>query len=522
MTTPAYLPSGWIASSLQEISDSMGGSTPDTSDSKYWSDGTVPWVSPKDMKSFRLRSTIDRVTDSALARLSLVPESSVLVVVRSGILSRTLPVALNMTPVTLNQDMRAFVPRAGVSSEYLAWHLVASEREILQQCTKDGTTVASVEGGRLASHALAIAPTVEQSRIVDKIEELFTELDAGVAELQAAQKKLARYRQSLLKVAVEGTLTAQWREQHPAAETGHELLARILEERRARWEAKQLAKFSEQGKAPPKGWEDKYPSPCEPETDKLPVLPDGWAWASAEQLCDFITKGTTPPKDLPDSGHKTVPFLRVTNLTDSGSLDLSDKVFVSEQTHRGFLARSLVYPGDVLMNIVGPPLGQVSRVPATFPEWNINQAIAIFRPLGGFLPAFMSQVLLSSHAQQWLQSRAKTTAGQTNLTLELCRALPVPVPPISEQSAICELIESAIESCERIGETARHGLRQAAAQRQNILRAAFSGQLVPQDPADEPASALLARIRAERAGRAAKPKAIKAAKPRKTATRKAS
>lgn len=361
----------------------------------------------------------------------------------------------------------------------------------------------------LGKFAIDLPPRAEQTRIVAKLEELLTDLDAGVDELKAAQKKLKQYRQSLLKSAVEGTLSAEWRAQHTPTETGAQLLQRILTERRARWEAKQLAKFKEQGKAPPKDWQKKYPEPVQPDTTGLQELPKGWVWASGEQLCVFITKGTTPPKNLDISGEKTVPFLRVTNLTDRGELDLTDEVFVSVDTHQGFLARSAVYPGDVLMNIVGPPLGQVSVVPSDFPEWNINQAIAIFRAVDGVLPWFICRYLLSPSAQRWLKARSKTTAGQTNLTLEVCRSLPFPLPPQDEQKALLHTLEAALSSIVREGGSIAYGLKQSTAQRQNILRAAFAGQLVPQDPNDEPVSVLLERIRVERAERKSQPKVRK-------------
>lgn len=506
------LPPGWCYSNLEEVARSFGGGTPSKSDPTFWTDGTIPWVSPKDMKTFNVTSSEDRLADKALDRLSLIPAESVLVVVRSGILSRTLPVALNSLPVTINQDMRAFVPEGGVSAQYLAWQLMAKEREVLSKCSKDGTTVASIEGPALARFPLTVAPAAQQTRIVAKLEELLSDLDAGVAELKAAQKKLVQYRQSLLKAAVEGALTAEWRAKHQPAETGAQLLERILVQRRARWEAKQLAKFKDQGKAPPMDWKTKYPEPVQPDTSDLPVLPQGWVWASGEQLCEFITKGTTPPKDLDAGGTKTIPFLRVTNLTDRGELNLADEVLISPETHQGFLSRSVVYPNDVLMNIVGPPLGQVAVVPASFSEWNINQAIAIFRAVDGVEPWFVCRYLLSPVAQRWLKARAKTTAGQTNLTLEVCRSLPVPLPPQDEQQALLISLEAAMSAVVSQAQAIETSLKQSTAQRQNILRAAFTGQLVPQDPSDEPASALLARIRAERAARQAvgKPRGRKA------------
>ncbi len=392
-----------------------------------------------------------------------------------------------------------------------------------------GSTRLKLTSGSMKQIPMAIAPAAEQTRIVEKLEELLSDLDAGVAELKAAQAKLARYRQSLLKAAVEGALTAEWRAAragaHPPpragevrgggavppsqpsparggrgqSDSGAQLLQRILSERRARWEAKQLAKFAEQGKAPAKDWQQKYPEPVQPDIAHLPELPDGWVWASGEQLCKFITKGTTPPKNQDTGKNRPIPFLRVTNLTENGDLDLADKVFITEKTHRGFLARSVVYPNDVLMNIVGPPLGQVALVPKTFAEWNINQAIAIFRAADGVSPIFVCQYLLSPIAQQWLKARSKTTAGQTNLTLEVCRSLPIPLPPQEEQEALLIKINTALDATSRQTDAIKLSLKQSTVQRKNILRAAFSGQLVPQDPNDEPASALLARILKERA-----------------------
>ncbi|MDF1483406.1 restriction endonuclease subunit S [Extensimonas sp. H3M7-6] len=382
--------------------------------------------------------------------------------------------------------------------------LVQSQRFVDEMSALvQGALYPAVRPKDIAAFTFVFETPAQQSRIAAKLEELLSDLDAGVAELKAAQKKLAQYRQSLLKAAVEGVLTAEWRAKNTPSETGAQLLQRILTERRARWEARQLARFAEQGKTPPKGWQNKYPEPVQPDTIGLPELPQGWVWASGEQICDFITKGTTPPKELDPRGQKTIPFLRVTNLTNRGELDLSDEVFVSVETHRGFLARSAVYPNDVLMNIVGPPLGQVAVVPPTFAEWNINQAIAIFRSVEGVLPSFICRYLLSPVAQKWLKSRSKTTAGQTNLTLEVCRSLPFPLPPKDEQQELLGSIETAMTALSSQEQTIDHALQQSVAQRQNILRAAFAGQLVPQDLNDEPAAVLLARIRAGRAAQAA-------------------
>jgi type I restriction enzyme S subunit len=158
-------------------------------------------------------------------------------------------------------------------------------------------------------------------------------------------------------------------------------------------------------------------------------IPEDWDEAPAKKLCQPITKGTTPIESPPPEGSSAIPFLRVQNLSFDGRLEFDeDRTYVSLSVARGGLARSRVFPGDVLMNIVGPPLGKVSMVPETFPECNINQAIAIFRPLRLELRSYLRWYLLSDIAAQWFLRRVRRTSGQVNITLEMCSQLPVPYP----------------------------------------------------------------------------------------------
>ncbi|MBV5347713.1 restriction endonuclease subunit S, partial [bacterium] len=477
----ALLPEGWEIATLGDLAAWGSGGTPSRSEPTFFN-GKIPWVTISDLNDSVVTKTAANISQMGLENSSakLVSKGAVMVALYGSI--GKLGVA--GCELTTNQAIAYAIPDdAAFNGSYL-FHLLRSQRDQLA-AVGSGVTQKNIYLGDLKVFKFWLAPRAEQTRIVTKVEELLSDLDAGVAELKAAQKKLGQYRQSLLKAAVEGALTAEWRAAQHAGhsgktdktapvETGAALLARILTERRSRWETRQLAKFQAQGKPPPKDWQSKYPAPVAPETTGLPALPVGWVWASAEQLCDFITKGTTPSKGLDGSGAKVIPFLRVTNLTDQGSLDMADKVFVSEQTHRSFLARSVVYPGDVLMNIVGPPLGQVSVVPDTFPEWNINQAIAIFRAVDGVVSGFLALTLLAPPAQRWLKARSKTTAGQTNLTLEVCRSLPIPLPPEAEQVALIAVADDAINRVAEQAKAIQISLKQSAAQRKNILQAAFS------------------------------------------------
>ena len=197
-----------------------------------------------------------------------------------------------------------------------------------------------------------------------------------------------------------------------------------------------------------------------------------------EDLCFFITKGTTPSKAAMTAGNGEIPFIKVYNLTFDNTLDFSiDPTFVDKDTHVGFLGRSIVYPGDVLMNIVGPPMGKVSIVPDLYSEWNINQAIARFRCMEGLYNKYLAYFLGYSDTVEKMKSKAKATAGQFNLTLEICRDIQIPIPSIEEQKKIVFDIETKLSQQQKIADTIELALQQAEAMRQSILKKAFEGEL---------------------------------------------
>ena len=211
---------------------------------------------------------------------------------------------------------------------------------------------------------------------------------------------------------------------------------------------------------------------------KEAFAPTAASYRRLEELCFFITKGTTPSKSTMTAESGEIPFIKVYNLTFDNTLDFSiDPTFVDKEKHNGFLGRSIVYPGDVLMNIVGPPMGKVSIVPDMYPEWNINQAIARFRCLDGLYNKYLAYFLGYSDTVEKMKSRAKATAGQFNLTLEICRDIQIPVPSIGEQEKIVFDIETKLSQQQKIAETIELALQQAEAMRQSILKKAFEGEL---------------------------------------------
>ena len=396
-----------------------------------------------------------------------------------------------------------------VQPSWLAYFLSQSAfRKLARQNMTGSAGQLRVSTTWLAEALIPVAPAAEQTRIVAKLEELLSDLDAGVAELKAAQKKLTQYRQSLLKAAVEGALTAEWRAKNTPAETGAQLLERILTERRARWETKQLAKFKEQGKTPPKDWQKKYPEPVQPDTTDLPKLSEGWVWASVEQL-GYVQLGRQRSPDKL-KGISPTRYIRAANITEAG-IDFSDvlEMDFSEQERATFALRA----GDVLLTEASGSSEHVGR-PAIWPSvdglYCFQNTVLRFQPQG----VSSEFAFYSFLAMQKLGVFRKLSGGVgiNHLSAGKFSKLPVALPSSDEQVEIVRELMAQLAGIEEQGQAIDLSLKQSAAQRQNILRAAFAGQLVPQDPNDEPASVLLARIRAERAAKSTinKPRGRKA------------
>ena len=345
---------------------------------------------------------------------------------------------------------------------------------------QSGTTRRRISRGNLATITFPNPPLLLKKSIAIKIDELFSHIDAAITALNKSKKLIKQYQQSILKAAVTGELTKEWRKENKdRLEPVAELFELIINTRREKWQAQQMKHFEAKGKVPKKDkWKEKYIKPKAHDGDGY-TIPDSWIMARAEQVCEFITKGTTPKSDRLSAGSGQIPFIKVYNLTFDTSLNFDLKpTFTDTETHEQFLARSKVYPGDVLMNIVGPPLGKVSIVSDLYEQWNINQAIAIYRPIAGLNNRLLAYFLLSSPVVGWMLSRTKTTAGQVNLTLEISRNAPIPIMEKKEQEEIVRLVQEKLASANRLLSEVDSQLVRAEKNKQSILATAFSGKLI--------------------------------------------
>lgn len=476
------MPSNWEVATLDDLGTWSGGGTPSKANPDFWSEGTVPWVSPKDMKTDVIRTAEDLITSDAVegSAAKLIAARSILMVTRSGILAHTFPVAINDVTVTVNQDLKALTPHPGMSESYLRFFLVSRNREILHSCSKHGTTVASIDTDRLKNFEVPIAPEGEQERIVEKIEMLFAELDKGEEALRAAQKLLARYRQSLLKAGVTGALTADWRVANTtAAETGHNVLARILKHRHEKWQGR-----------------GNYKEPVGPDTSDLPDLPTGWVWASIDQLASHLTSGSRDWKQYYGSGSGT--FIMAQNVRPM-RFDLSERFRVDPPKDGPDAVRSEVQQNDLLITIVGANTGDVCRFPSSEREHYVCQSVALIRLTLPELASFVEFYLSGKGAGRDQLDKHIYGAGRPHLSFEQLRSVAIPLPPAAERAELIERISAALSELQVMEDACAQAHARSTALRQSILKDAFSGKLVPQDPNDEPASELLARIQASRA-----------------------
>ena len=236
-----------------------------------------------------------------------------------------------------------------------------------------------------------------------------------------------------------------------------------------------------------------------------------WLQLPAVEVCGKVQSGGTPKGGFALHG---VPFLKVYNLVDQ-AIDFDHRPqYVTPAINESELRKSMARPGDVLMNIVGPPLGKVAIVPEHMRECNFNQALTMFRPSERVTSKWIYYFLCSGLSVDSVVGETRGIAGQVNISLSQCRAFIFPVPPIDEQELLVRDIEAAFARADRLEAEAARARALLDRLEAAVLAKAFRGELVPQDPNDEPASVLLERIRARRA---AAPKAKRGRRQREPA-----
>jgi type I restriction enzyme S subunit len=353
-------------------------------------------------------------------------------------------------------------------------------------------TVKHLSSRTIADIPLPLPPLPEQRRIVAEIEKQFTRLEAGVAALRRVQANLKRYRAAVLKAACEGRLvpteaelsrtadnadstdkksrksasSAQSAVKTPAYETGEALLARILTERRQNWQGR-----------------GKYKEPAAPDTASLPPLSEGWTWSSLEQIARSSSYGTSA-KCSPDKSGP--PVLRIPNIA-GGRIDLADLKFAATDETIG--AGDELAPGDLLIirtngskNLIGrsavvrAKLGRATSYASYLIRFRLFGSPALFDWVGTIWDV--------SFLRAWIEQRAATSAGQHNISMSVLSTMPIPLPPLAEQTRIVAEVERRLSVVEELEAVVSANLQRATRLRQSILQKAFTGRLLTADSAD--------------------------------------
>ena len=333
-------------------------------------------------------------------------------------------------------------------------------RGYFMQIAQHAVNQSSLNQKKINQIPIPLPPLAEQKRIVAKIEELFSELEAGEASLRKARRQLGVYRQSLLKQAFEGKLTQKWRTQN----------------------------------------RDKLGKPLTAST-KLDVepgpLPPGWIWQTINEVAE-VTGGLTKNSKR-DSLPLRIPYLRVANVY-SNELRLDEIKDIGVTAAEANKVR--LVKGDLLIVEGNGSLDQIGRVAAwngSISDCGHQNHLIRARCYPNAHYAFVLMFLRSPHGRDVIEKRAASTSGLHTLSVSKVQRLPVPLCSLPEQQEIVRLLDEQFEAIERNERELDAALQRSEALRQAILKKAFSGRLVPQDPADEPAATLLARLRSERA-----------------------
>ena len=503
------LPVGWVEDTLGNVFRVVTGKTPSTKNAIFYEPGEIPFVKPGDLdREHPLLVAETSVSKVGATEAPLLPIGSVLV----SCIGNLGKVCLLGKETICNQQINAILPCKDIDPRFVYYWTKTIKSWM--EAEASATTVTILNKGRFENAPFVFPPKNEQTRIVTAIESLQQRSARARALLTEVDPLLANLRQSILQAAFSGRLTADWRAKNPDVESASQLLARIRTVRRQRWEDAELEKYDAKGKKPSKNWKDKYKEPEPVDDSELPELPDGWCWASADEVAWEITVGHVGSmKD--EYVNNGVPFLRSKNVRKD-RYDPKDIMYISMEFHQK-LRKSKLTPGDLAIVRSGDP-GTACVIPMELKEANCSDLV-IVRLLPGIVPHFVSRFLNSTFGKRQVIGK-QVGVAQQHFNVGSMKSFPIPVAPEAEQRVITNRVKANSDIL-----MSTHGELAIISQSlrsldQSILSKAFKGELVPQDPNDEPASELLARIRATREKEAAEKKTTRKKKSKKKAVPK--
>lgn len=423
------LPSSWPVARLKHVCHFVGGGTPDTGNAEFWQ-GDIPWVSPKDMKSQTINDTEDHITEDGLksSATKLVDPGAVLIVMRSGILRHSIPVAINRVPAALNQDMRAMVPDSRLEPKYLARLIEGHQTELLSAWSKEGATVESLESDLLGNTIIPIPPISKQRAIAYYLDRETARLDALIAAKQRILALMVEKRRALITRAVTRGLDPG----APVRDSGIAWLGDI-----------------------PKHWN-----------------------VIALRFLVGISSGATPDTGNPELWDGDIPWVSPKDMKRNEIGDAEDHI-TTKALSTGPL--KLIEPGAVLIVVRGMILAHSFPTAVTTMPVTINQDMKALRCLGAVEPYFLRDYFRGTTSQ--LVSLADASAhGTRKLETEVLGRFEICVPPSAEQIVISNHIAKETTKLDALRAATERTIALILERRSALIAAAVTGQITLESP----------------------------------------
>ena len=453
------LPNSWSLTRIQDISETTSGGTPSRKNKEFFM-GKIPWLKSGELAdNLSIDSSEEAITEQALNNSSakIIPKGSLLVALYGATVGKLGLLAMD---AAINQAVCAILPYQSVDSKYLFYYLSSYRKNFLN--ARKGGAQPNISQEIVKNAPIPLAPFAEQLRIVGKVEELFSFLNAGTDSLHKVQAQLKLYRQAVLKYAFEGKLTEEWRKAHKdQIEPAQKLIEYIKQEKRNN---------------------SKYIDLPPINLSVLSKIPDKWTSVRLGEVLFLSNERYNP---ITSENECFVGLEHIASGT--GKLLGFGKSSVTISTKNRFKK------GDLLYGKLRPYLNKVWV--ANF-DGVCSTDILVFKKnnfiSNAYLAAFLSNQDFVEYARQHMSG-----VQHPRISYQVLSQYILPLPPFSEQVVIVDKIQRSFSIAELTKGSMQQVTKQAEILRQTILKTAFEGKPVPQDPADEPANKLLERIIAE-------------------------
>lgn len=397
------LPQGWTVTRLSDIAWFGGGKTPSTENKAYWENGTVNWITSKDMKEPVITDSKIKLSTLGASQNTLYPKGTLLMVTRSGILRRTLPLAVIGKESTVNQDIKTINTPFGEISEFLYWYFSALEKEILEKYQKDGTTVESVDFERFQDIEIFLPPLSEQKRIIDQLKTLLHLIDVMSSDSAQIKTTIEKAKSKILDLAMQGKIVPQ----DPADEPAADMLRRI----------NPRAKIITDN---PHSWN----------------IPNNWCWTRVKDVFNPMEKAVPS-----DSEFFYIDIDSVDNRTNT----VSPKQIKTE--YAPSRASRKTQRGDIVFSMVRPYLRNVAVVP--FDGCIASTGFYVLSRSSAIYPPFAFRLALSEFFVSGLNSYMKGD-NSPSINKSDMEEFIIPLPPFNEQKRIILKIDDMLSLIDSI------------------------------------------------------------------------